>query len=205
MKKTTWMLLPAAAVLLVACSSAPSPADYDRLAVDMTKNSFQDKGIAKVSRLEQDEANRLCSAADTAGQPLDEKVAKAIEEANLKTVKWPSDGKFLGDWKAGETLAMSMSPYAFNPFNLNPLKRVLDTAVDFDAEIFARHFDVHVRAPAILSGNATLSNADRCGTSRNSWKTTPIRRLSAGKRSRGSVIASLPNIRIAPRDGRWAR
>lgn len=27
-----------------------------------------------------------------------------------------------------------------------------DTAVDFDAEIFARHFDVHVRAPAILSG-----------------------------------------------------
>ncbi|MFN3720635.1 MAG: SDR family oxidoreductase [Rhizobium rhizophilum] len=27
-----------------------------------------------------------------------------------------------------------------------------DTAVDFDAQIFDRHFDVHVRAPAILSG-----------------------------------------------------
>ena len=36
-------------------------------------------------------------------------------------------------WKAGETLAMSMSPYSFNPFNLNPLKRVLETAVDFEA------------------------------------------------------------------------
>jgi sulfur-oxidizing protein SoxX len=107
MKKTTWMLLPAAAVLLVACSSAPSPADYDKMADAMTKNSFQDRGIAKVSRLDQDEANRLCSAADTAGKPLDEKLAKAIEEANLKSVKWPSDGKFLGDWKQGEALAQS--------------------------------------------------------------------------------------------------
>jgi len=107
MKKTTWMLLPAAAVLLVACSSAPSPADYDKMAEAMTKNSFQDRGIAKVSRLEQDEANRLCSAADVAGKPLDEKLAKAIEEANLKSIKWPSDGKFLGDWKQGEALAQS--------------------------------------------------------------------------------------------------
>ena len=98
MNKTTWMLLPAAAVVLAACSSAPSPADYDKMADAMTKSSFQDKGIAKVSRLEQDEANRLCSAADTAGKPLDEKVAKAIEEANLKSIEWPSDGTFLGDW-----------------------------------------------------------------------------------------------------------
>lgn len=107
MNKTTWMLLPAAAVVLSACSSAPSPADYDKMAEAMTKSSFQDKGIAKVSRLDQDEANRLCSAADTAGKPLDDKVAKAIEEANLKSIKWPSDGKFLGDWKQGEALAQS--------------------------------------------------------------------------------------------------
>ncbi|MDP3522608.1 MAG: sulfur oxidation c-type cytochrome SoxX [Hydrogenophaga sp.] len=107
MKKTFWMTLPLVALVLAACSSAPSPADYDRLAADMTKNSFQDKGIAKVSRLEQDEANRLCSAADVAGKPLDEKLAKAIEEANLKSIKWPSDGKFLGDWKQGEALAQS--------------------------------------------------------------------------------------------------
>jgi sulfur-oxidizing protein SoxX len=107
MKTSTWTLLPMAATLLVACGSAPTPADYDKMAADMFKNSFQDKGIAKVSRLEQDEANRLCSAADTAGQPLDDKVAKAIEAANLKSVKWPSDGKFLGDWKQGEALAQS--------------------------------------------------------------------------------------------------
>jgi sulfur-oxidizing protein SoxX len=42
-----------------------------------------------------------------AGKPLDEKTAKAIEAAELKTVKMPSDGKFLGDWKEGEKIAQS--------------------------------------------------------------------------------------------------
>lgn len=105
--KSITFILPAVAVLLASCSSAPSPADYDRMADEMTKSSFQDRGIAKVSRLDQDEANRLCSAADTAGKPLDEKLAKAIEEANMKAIKWPTDGKFLGDWKQGEALAQS--------------------------------------------------------------------------------------------------
>jgi len=60
-----------------------------------------------LDNLKQDEANRLCSAADVAGKPLDEKTTKAIEAAELKTVKMPSDGKFLGDWKAGEKIAQS--------------------------------------------------------------------------------------------------
>lgn len=46
------------------------------------------------------------------------------------TPGWLKDTTF---WRSAETVAMSMSPYQFNPFNLNPLKRVLDTAVDFDA------------------------------------------------------------------------
>ena len=36
-------------------------------------------------------------------------------------------------WRAMETWAGSLSPYEFNPFNLNPLKRVLDASVDFEA------------------------------------------------------------------------
>ena len=40
-------------------------------------------------------------------KPLDEKTAKSIEEANLKAIKWPSDGKFIGDWKQGEAIAQS--------------------------------------------------------------------------------------------------
>jgi sulfur-oxidizing protein SoxX len=108
MKKTfAWTLLPVAALVLAACSTGPSSADFDKMAADMTKASFQERGIAKLSRLDQDQANAACAQADVAGKPLDDKLAKAIEEANMKTIKWPSDGKFLGDWKQGETIAQS--------------------------------------------------------------------------------------------------
>lgn len=100
-------LLPVAALVLAGCTASPSATDYDKAAADILKNSFQDRGIAKVDRLVQDEANRECAAANVAGKPIDEKVAKAIEAANMKTVKWPSDGKFLGDWKEGEKIAQS--------------------------------------------------------------------------------------------------
>ena len=100
-------LLPVAALVLAGCTASPSATDYDKAAADILKNSFQDRGIAKVDRLVQDEANRECAAADVAGKPIDEKVAKAIEAANMKTMKWPSDGKFLGDWKEGEKIAQS--------------------------------------------------------------------------------------------------
>jgi sulfur-oxidizing protein SoxX len=33
--------------------------------------------------------------------------AKEIEAANLKTIQWPADGRFLGDWQKGEALAQS--------------------------------------------------------------------------------------------------
>jgi L-cysteine S-thiosulfotransferase len=100
-------LLPVLGLALSACTSGMSGADYDKAHADVVAASFQAKGIATLDYLKQDEANRACSAADVAGKPLDEKVAKAIEEANLKTIKWPSDGKFLGDWKEGERIAQS--------------------------------------------------------------------------------------------------
>ncbi|MGS5085898.1 sulfur oxidation c-type cytochrome SoxX [Hydrogenophaga sp. A37] len=103
----THTLLSLTALLLAGCTSSPSGADYDKLTADAMKASFQDRGIATVDRLQQDEANRLCSAADVAGKPLDEKTTKAIEAAALKTIKMPSDGKFLGDWKEGEKIAQS--------------------------------------------------------------------------------------------------
>lgn len=108
MKKTfAYALLPVAALVLSGCTSSPSSADYDKATADILKNSFQERGIAKLDRLTQDDANRECAAADVAGKPIDPAVAKAIEAANMKTVKWPSDGKFLGDWKAGEAIAQS--------------------------------------------------------------------------------------------------
>lgn len=97
----------AAAIVLAGCSTGMSSADYDKLAAEVTKASFQDKNLVKVDRLIQDENMALCSAAEVAGKPLDEKTAKAIEAAAMKTIKWPADGKFLGDWKKGEAVAQS--------------------------------------------------------------------------------------------------
>lgn len=106
-KAFAFALLPVAALALSACTLSPTAAEYDKAAADMIKNSFQDRGIAKVDRLAQDDANRECAAADVARKPIDPAIAKAIEAANMKTVKWPSDGKFLGDWKSGEAIAQS--------------------------------------------------------------------------------------------------
>ena len=97
----------AAAIVLAGCSTGMSSADYDKLAAEVTKASFQDKNLVKVDRLIQDENMALCSAAEVAGKPLDEKTTKAIEDAAMKTIQWPADGKFLGDWKKGEAVAQS--------------------------------------------------------------------------------------------------
>jgi sulfur-oxidizing protein SoxX len=93
--------------LLAACASAPTSSELDKLTQDIIRASFRDEGQAKLDRLTQDDANRECSAADVAGKPIDPQLAKAIEAANLKTIRWPSDGNFLGDWKEGEKIAQN--------------------------------------------------------------------------------------------------
>ncbi len=105
MKKITLTAL--AAVLIAGCAVLPSGPELDKLAADAIRASFRDESWVKVDRLIQDDANRECSAADVAGKPIDAKLAQAIEAANLKTIKWPSDGKFIGDWREGEKIAQS--------------------------------------------------------------------------------------------------
>ncbi|MDM7456176.1 MAG: sulfur oxidation c-type cytochrome SoxX [Tepidimonas sp.] len=107
MKKTLIALAAPAALVLAGCGAAPSPADYDKMTMEFVKKSFVERGIAKLDRLEQDEARLACWQSEVTGKPLDDNTAKAIEEAAYKSVKWPSDGKFLGDWREGEKIAQS--------------------------------------------------------------------------------------------------
>ena len=96
------------AALAGCAGGAGSAPDYDAMTNAIVRSNFHDKGIVKAEVLfNADETARLCSAADVVGKPLDEATAKRIEEINLKTIKWPSDGKFLGDWKEGEKIAQS--------------------------------------------------------------------------------------------------
>ena len=105
-KKTVWRAASVAAILLLTGCAAMAPApDYNALVAEMMKSSFRDQGIAKVDRLQQDASNAACSQAE--GKALAEIMAKAIQAANLKTVKLPADGKFIGDWREGEKLAQN--------------------------------------------------------------------------------------------------
>ena len=116
MKTSSSMLVVftlAAMALIAGCAggsgtSSLSSAELDALTQKVVKESFHDKGIVKVDQVfADDETVRACNAADVAGKPLDAETTQRIEAANMKTIKWPADGKFLGDWKAGEAIAQS--------------------------------------------------------------------------------------------------
>lgn len=105
-------LLAAAVVTGYAASHdkdpAPTEAELDALTQKIVSASFQDKGIVTVAKVfAEDPTLTACNAADVAGKPIDAELAKRVEELNMKTIRWPSDGKFLGDWREGEKIAQS--------------------------------------------------------------------------------------------------
>lgn len=115
-KTSTKLALGAAsaALLVAGCAggmsqgSGMTSAELDAVTQQVVKDSFHDKGIVKVSQVfAEDPTMKACNAADVAGQPLAPARAKEIEALNMKTIHWPANGKYLGDWKEGEKLAQS--------------------------------------------------------------------------------------------------
>lgn len=104
--KILWAALGCAA--LAGCAAVPAPSELDAMTERMVREAFRTKGIAQVERVTAvDDSLKACSAADARGKGIDKDTAKAIEAVEMKTIKWPSDGKFLGDWKQGEAIAQS--------------------------------------------------------------------------------------------------
>lgn len=95
-----------AVALLAGCAGGPSrsEAEYRQLALETIKRDFQTKGQAKYERLTADEVQQACNA--YGNNPPAEVQAK-LAATQLATVKLPSDGKYLGDWKEGEKIAQS--------------------------------------------------------------------------------------------------
>lgn len=71
------------------------------------KASFKSKGQATVDRLEQTPLQKACSAVGHDPSKLDPKLRDKLQTAAMNDIKYPADGKFLGDWKAGEKVAQS--------------------------------------------------------------------------------------------------
>jgi sulfur-oxidizing protein SoxX len=99
----TWLLAASTAATLVGCATGPSDDEINAKAAAVLRSSFKERGQAKLDRLAQDDTQKTCS--QYAGKALPKDIAERIEKANLASIKWPADGKYLGDWKNGERIA----------------------------------------------------------------------------------------------------
>ena len=103
------ILAAGTAATLAACASVPvvehskmTDADLAEISA-VLKRDFRAKGQAKMDRLEPEAVQTACNL--HADNPP-ESVAKPLEQAQLKAIKYPS-GSLLGDWKNGKNIAES--------------------------------------------------------------------------------------------------
>ncbi len=90
---------------IAGCATVVSEEERSAQALAMMKQSFRAKGQAKLDRLEQDDMQRRCSLAER--NPVPKETAERLERAQQALIKYPADGKYLGDWKNGEKIAQS--------------------------------------------------------------------------------------------------
>ncbi len=101
------MTLRTATILLSATMSAAGAADTDsevlRRTEHIVRESFADATADEIkTRLSQDENQTICSRYQNA--PPAELSQKLIADAG-QHIRYPEDGRLLGDWRAGEKLA----------------------------------------------------------------------------------------------------
>ena len=119
MKPLTGAILVAAALTVLAgCATVMSDADMSKHAAEVMRASFKERGQAKLDRLTQDEPQAACSR-DDGKQPAKE-VLEKIEKVQFAQIKYPADGKLLGDWRAGERIAQSGAGKQYNDDPKNP-------------------------------------------------------------------------------------
>lgn len=73
----------------------------------MMADSFRAQGIAGLDRIDQDATQKFCSDPVFANSKQGEKMRDKIQKINMDSIKQPSDGKYIGDWKNGEKIAQS--------------------------------------------------------------------------------------------------
>jgi sulfur-oxidizing protein SoxX len=95
-------------VLLAGCATpGADDAQFQARFDAVVKAGFQPVGPVTLARLEQDETQKFCSDPVLSVAKESAPMRASLEKKNLDSIKWPSDGKYLGDWKAGEQIAQS--------------------------------------------------------------------------------------------------
>lgn len=102
----------ASATFALASLSFAQKAQIDQATVDRYVTTLWAKAPDDwKQRNTQDETQKICS--ETNNQPPDAQ-ARAIVARELATVKFPTDGKFMGDWKKGQQVAQRGSGGQFS-------------------------------------------------------------------------------------------
>lgn len=87
------------ATLLPACLFEANAADTPSLVEKYIAQSFKQGENQDLSRLKQDQTQKECSQYRNNPPP---KIAAALTEREQATLKYPAEGKLIGDWKEGE-------------------------------------------------------------------------------------------------------
>ena len=106
----TCIVVATAAVVAGCAAMVVTPevkAPTDAEVVALMKSSFKESPSAKLDRLDQSPLQIACTEASRTGKPLDEKLRDTLQATALASVKYPADGKYLGDWKRGEAIAQN--------------------------------------------------------------------------------------------------
>ncbi len=91
-----------AAALAIALTAQAG--DDRAKALAMMKRDFHARGIAGMDRLDEDGLQALCNRSHN--QPAKE-IAERMERDQIEAIKYPADGKLMGDWQSGERIAQS--------------------------------------------------------------------------------------------------
>ena len=106
MKKTIGTVAILGLVAAGCASTYVSEEQREAQATAMMKASFKEHGQAKLDRIDQDENQKMCSRihGDT---KLSKEVGGKLEKEQQALIKYPADGRLLGNWKEGEKIAQT--------------------------------------------------------------------------------------------------
>jgi len=102
-KKLKWTVLGAAALIAAGCATFPDPAATRQMVEKMMSEDFTAPSPAHLKRLTQDASQQICSKIGEA-KLTQEETAEVVKLARA-SIRYPSSGKLVGDWKRGNTLA----------------------------------------------------------------------------------------------------
>ena len=94
----------------LSLATAAQADDSRAQAIRLIKADFSAQGIAGVDRLEEDGLQAVCNRS---GNKPPQAIARRLEQDQQAGIRYPADGKFLGDWRSGEKIAQSGSGFTW--------------------------------------------------------------------------------------------